>query len=251
MSKSGAFYFVLHEPENPENIGAAARAIKNMGFKHLRLVNPPARWQERGKKMAPHALDVFDHAEVFESLSDALKDIQWACGTSRRAGPKRGTFLPFPDAIKKIKRTKNTSRIALVFGKESKGLDNQALGLCDWVTTIPTHEDCPSINLAQAVMVCAFALSGLAARIPQYADRSTLEPLTLQPLEFISKSEIATVLDQIENALLLLDYERGRGSRTVERIRATWHRLFKRSGLLESEAQMFRGFTRRIREKIK
>jgi len=100
-------------------------------------------------------------------------------------------------------------------------------------------------------MVCAFALSGLAARIPQYADRSTLEPLTLQPLEFISKSEIATVLDQIENALLLLDYERGRGSRTVERIRATWHRLFKRSGLLESEAQMFRGFTRRIREKIK
>src|SRR5690242_7183415 len=99
MFKTDALYFVLHEPENPENIGAAARAIKNMGFKYLRLVRPPARWQERGRKMAPHALDIFEGAEVFEKLSDALKDIHWAYGTSRRAGPKRGTFLALPDAV--------------------------------------------------------------------------------------------------------------------------------------------------------
>ncbi len=251
ISPTEKLCFVLHQPENPENIGAAARAIKNMGFKNLRLVSPPARWQERGKKMAPHALDVFESAEVFSSLAEALKDVQWACGTSRRAGPRRGTFLVFPEALKKIKRAQKTARVALVFGKESKGLDNAALRLCDWVTTISTHEDCPSVNLAQAVMVCAFALSDVDASLPTYKHRGTLESLTLEPPAFISKSEVAGVLDQLEATLLGLGYERGTGSRTVDRIRASWSRLLKRSGLLESEAQMLRGFTRRIREKTR
>ena len=248
-SKSDFFYFVLNEPENPENIGAAARAIKNMGFKNLRLVRPPARWQERGKKMAPHALDIFEGAQVFASLAEALKDIHVAYGTSRRAGPQRGTFLAFPEALRKMRRAHASSRLALVFGKESKGLDNEALRLCDWVTTIPTHADCPSINLAQAVMVCGFALSGLGPLPPAYKHRGTLATLTLEQPVFVSKSQLSGVLNQIEEALMVLGYEHGSGSRTVERIRATWHRLFKRSGLLESEAQMLRGLTRRIKEK--
>lgn len=240
--------FVLHEPENPENIGAAARAIKNMGFRQLRLVHPPDRWQERGRKMAPHALDVFEGAEVFGSLAEALKDVQWVYGTSRRAGPRRGSFLPFSETIKKIKRTR--ARIALVFGKESKGLNNQAVRLCDWVTAIPTHADCPSVNLAQAVMICAFALSALDQAVPAYRTRGTQEERKLLPQRFIPKGNITSVLAQMEEALVVLGYQHGTGGRTVDRILATWQRLIKRTGLFESEEQMLYGLTRRIREKV-
>ncbi len=247
-SLTGHLCFILVEPENPDNIGAAARSIKNMGFSDLRLVQPPVDWRLRAKKMAPHADDVLQNAQVYPTLKTALKDVQWAVGTSRRAGPKRGAFLGFQKAVEKIKGLLATQRVALVFGKESKGLDNACLALCDWVMVIPTHRDCPSMNLAQAVMINAFLFSNLLV-VPTYTNRSNQEPQKLRAPVFVEKESVQEVLDQLEQTLVRLGYLYGQGGRTIKRIRSTWHRLFKRSGLLHSEVQMFKGFTRRIRER--
>ncbi len=151
---------ILVEPENPDNIGAVARAMKNMALSDLRLVQPPKHWQRLGKKMAMSGWGVLQKAREFETLKEAVSDLRLVIGTTRRTGPKRGRFLDFDSAIEKIVQTASASRAkaALVFGKESKGLDNPSLRLCDWATIIPANPDYPSLNLAQAVMIFAFSL---------------------------------------------------------------------------------------------
>jgi len=240
--------FILVEPENADNIGAAARAIKNMGFADLRLVNPTRQWRRRSRKMAPHAGDILQEAQVFETLEAALKDVSLAIGTSRRAGPKRGRFVHFNDAVLESKKALNVRRVAFVFGKESKGLDNVSLSLCDRVAMIPTNPECPSINLAQAVMITAFSFSTMTSQM-NYAQRGNNQVRPINAPVMVEKKELHEVLAALEQTLLDLGYVYGQGSRTVERIKASWHRLFKRTGLLPSEVQMIKGFTRRIRER--
>jgi len=244
------FIFILVEPEIPENIGASARAIKNMGFRELRLVNPVQDWYERGKKMAPHAEDVLKGAKVYKSVPEAISDIQWTFGSTRRVGPKRGTYFPFPRAACEVRNLIKKHKVAMLFGKESKGLDNESLSLCDCVTSIPTDEDCPSINLAQAVMVVAFALTQLEDALPTYMHRGKLKMRKVRELEFIPKEEVLDVLSRVRSSMIHLGYKQQEGQRTADRITNTWQRLFKRSGLLYSEAQMLRGLTRRIQDRV-
>ncbi len=228
---------ILVEPENSDNIGAAARAMKNMGLEDLRLVKPPRDWRAKAKKMAMSAYDVVHEAKAYASLKDAILDRQVVIGTTRRAGPKRGAFIHFDPALNKALEKSS----ALVFGKESKGLSNRDLALCDWVTTIPAHPAYPSLNLAQAVMVTAFTLF----RNP----RRKVSGLRPDPLtRFVTKNEITEVLGCIQQALRVLDYER-KGGNVLERILATFKRLMGRNGLTASEAQMLRGLSRRIIEK--
>ena len=148
---------VLVEPENPDNIGAVARAMKNMGLRNLRLVKPPRGWKRRGRKMAMKARDTLESARVFETVKEAVSDARLVIGTTRRMGPKRGLFIPFQTALQKLTAMPQ-SRAAILFGKESKGLSNRDLAMCDWVTTLPSHSDYSSINLAQAVMIIGFSI---------------------------------------------------------------------------------------------
>lgn len=240
--------FILVEPENPDNIGAVARAMKNMGFMDLRLINPPNNWRSKSKKMAMHATDVLHDAKVTTTVAEALEDVHLAIATSRRTGPRRGSFVDFHSAVKQAKEVVAVQRIAFVFGKESMGLDNDALDLCDLVAIIPTNPECPSINLAQAVMITAFSMAEIAFT-PVYNDRKTNVMKVLKKPTFVGKKEIAEVLNVMEETLIVLGYKHGHGSRAVERIKASWHALFKRSGLLGRETQMLKGFTRRVRER--
>src|SRR3989338_1856915 len=111
---------VLANPENPDNVGAVARAMKNTGFSDLRLVTPPRTWKKKARKMAMSARDILDRAVVFSSLAKATQDRQMVIGTTRRQGPKRGLLVPFGRIPKLV--SKKTS--AIVFGRESKGLSN-------------------------------------------------------------------------------------------------------------------------------
>lgn len=244
---------VLVEPENPDNIGAAARAMKNMGFQDLRLVNPPLGWKIKGRKMAMKARDTLESSRVFKSVKEAVRDARLVIGTTRRAGPKRGLFIPFQTALQKITASPRSSAAirrlrrllrgddcsaAILFGKESKGLSNHDLAMCDWVTTLPSHPGYPSINLAQAVMIVAFSIF-THRRLPQEISRGLL---------YVSKEEMNSVLDRFREALSALNYE-SEGRDVHERIVATLHRLFKRGGLLTSEARMLKGLSRRICER--
>lgn len=223
--------FILAEPENPDNIGAAARAIKNMGFSRLRLVKPPLGWKRKSKKLAVSARDVIDKARIYQSLSRAVKDCHLVVGTTRRSGRKRGRFLSFGKAMDLSVQTAGKQNIAIVFGKESKGLSNEHLQVCDWMMTIPVSPVYPSINLAQAVMVVAYSLF---TRLNQAG--------STQMLSLLAKVDIDAALDRVARAVKILGYKPAIAERVIHTFRA----LVKRSGLIESEAQMLKGLSRRI-----
>ena len=231
---------ILVEPENPDNIGAAARALKNMGFSDLRLVNPPKNWAKKAKKMAVSAADILETAQVFTAVSDAVADLQVVVGTTRRYGPKRGMFQPWEPMLKKIKKLSAKGGLGILFGKESKGLDNSALLLCDWLTTIPANPAYPSLNLAQAVLVTCYELSKFSK-----SDKTVYST----DMPFVPKEEVQKVLSWFRKALQALKYEEKGESKIEERIILTFHRLLKRGGLLDCEAQLFLGLSRRICEK--
>lgn len=168
--------FVLVGPKTPENIGAAARALKTMGFTTLRLVNPAAfradingesnGGSNRGPayKMAMHSHDVLDHAGIFSSLADAVADCALSIGSTAKLRHHRHTALTPPQLKNALLDKKDmVARVALIFGPEDTGLTNEHLDACDMLTSVPLAAVQPSINLAQAVMIYAYALSELSA----------------------------------------------------------------------------------------
>ena len=230
----------LVSPENPDNIGAVARAMKNMGLRDLRLVNPPSDWKTKGRKLAMAATDVLESAKTYRTVSDAVHDARMVVGTTRRKGPRRGTFVDFQEGIQKIRKTSRSQCLSILFGKESKGLDNKTLAFCDWVLSIPSDEAYPSLNLSQAVMVIVFSLFE--------ETQSKKEGAGKKPLFFCQKREIEETLTHFERALRVLDYGRGKG--LIPRILTTLGGVFKRNGMLEPEAQMIKGLSRTIINKL-
>lgn len=160
------FSFILSHPRNPENVGAAARALKTMGFTRLRLVAPCDHRGPRARALAHEAGEILDSAEMFESLGAALADADLSIATTvRRRHHHAPALVPadeIPDRLHGLGAA--ARRIALVFGNEEHGLANEELDLCDWVSFIPLAQPQPSLNLAQAVMVYAYVLSGLGPR---------------------------------------------------------------------------------------
>ncbi len=151
-------YFVLVEPQNPGNIGAAARALKTMGFGNLVLVNPcwfdvpEARW------LAHASQDILDAVKVLPSLPEAIKDVQVVVATTQR---NREYHLPYytPTEIsQKLIPSSQEFKVALVFGRERSGLTNEELQCCHLFSTIPAATAHPSLNLSQAVMLYAYEL---------------------------------------------------------------------------------------------
>ncbi|MFA5159680.1 MAG: RNA methyltransferase [Candidatus Omnitrophota bacterium] len=229
---------ILVSPENPDNIGAVARAVKNMGFVDLRLVKPPGSWRAKAKKMAMSAADILKKGKEYSSLRDAIQDLGLVIGTTRRWGRHRGTFLSFDKAVSQIRRVSCRQKIGIVFGRESKGLANEDSALCDHLVAIPTGTSYPSLNLAQAVMVTLFALSW---------ERGAKEATSHERV--LNKKEIEGTIVHFEEALKVLGYKKG-GADLLPRILRTLRGLIKRGGLLEPEAQMIKGLSRKIREKM-
>lgn len=155
--------FILVEPARGENVGAAARALKTMGFSSLWLVNPcdlsgAARW------VAHESNDILDQARQFDSLQDALAEVEFSIACSARRRLDKDDYLS-PAECRQAIASKGLSvrRAALVFGRESSGLTGEELAACDAATRVPLACEQPSLNLAQAVMLYAWELSPLNA----------------------------------------------------------------------------------------
>jgi tRNA/rRNA methyltransferase len=154
--------FILVNPTVPENIGAAARAIKTMGFSNLRLISPCDYLCEKALMLAHGSHDILKNAMVFGSLADALVDIDFSIATSAKQRWVKQNVINIREINSFIENKGNTiNNLAFVFGGEESGLSNENISLCDIVSTINLAEPFPSLNLAQAVMVFAFSLSGL------------------------------------------------------------------------------------------
>lgn len=152
-------YFVLVRPSFLGNIGATARVMKNFGFKNLRLVAPPRNYKDaEARKMSLGAFDLLKNAAVFETLSDALKDVSLSIGSS--CGTQReNELISLPELPTKLMSIREqVSSVAIVFGEERDGLSKDELNRCDLVASIPTDPEFSSLNLSQAVAVFSYEL---------------------------------------------------------------------------------------------
>jgi tRNA/rRNA methyltransferase len=155
--------FILVEPAVPENIGAAARAIKTMGFNDLRLVNPCDYKCDKALMLAHGSHDILNNAKPFSNLKDALANIDFSIATSAKQRWVKQDIISSRDLKAYIEKKENSiNTLAIVFGGEESGLSNEDIALCDRVTAIPLTAPYPSLNLAQAVMVFAYSLSELS-----------------------------------------------------------------------------------------
>lgn len=149
---------VLHKPRYPENIGAAARAMHNMGLARLIVVDPLNCDLDRVFKMATHAASqVVEQMQVFPSLSEALAPFNLVVGTTARLGRQRQVIESPAQLARRLIPYTRENQIALLFGPEDRGLSNENLRSCQWLVNIPTAEFA-SLNLAQAVMVVCYEL---------------------------------------------------------------------------------------------
>jgi tRNA/rRNA methyltransferase len=154
--------FILVEPEVPENIGAAARAIKTMGFSRLRLVNPIRFPAEEAAWVAHGSIDILDNCEVFTEFNKSIFDLDFLIGTSAKRRSVKFDYYPISNLVQILsEKEKLIKKVGILFGKEESGLSNEQIQQCDLVTYIPMTQAYPSLNLAQAVMIYAYELSGL------------------------------------------------------------------------------------------
>ncbi len=145
---------VLLHPKNPENVGAAARALKNFGLRDWALVQPEGDLED-AKRVAVQSHDVLAAARQVATLEEAVSDCAWVVGTSSRRVRGKRSLAP-----RELAREAVTKRgtVALVFGEESSGLSNEEVDRCHDLSRVPTSDEQPSLNLAQAVLLYCYEL---------------------------------------------------------------------------------------------
>ena len=154
--------FVLVKPAVPENIGAAARAIKTMGFGRLRIVGSDQHRAKPASILAHGAREILEQAESFESLPQALEDIDLSVGTSAKSRlGRRYSYSANELSAQLEEKQQHVQRVAIVFGCEESGLSNEELDCCDMLSYVPIANSYPSLNLGQAVMIYAYSLTAL------------------------------------------------------------------------------------------
>ncbi len=149
---------VLVETTHPGNIGGAARAMKNMGLQNLCLVAPKSYPDPKAVWRAASANDVLEHAKVVESLDDAIADCHFVVGTSARQRRIPWPVLDSRGSAAAISQLPENERIAILFGREDRGLTNEQLVLCNLHLQIPTSQDYSSLNIAMAVQIICYDL---------------------------------------------------------------------------------------------
>ena len=156
---------VLVEPQLGENIGAAARAMANFGLSRLRLVKPRQLWpNDKARMMAAGADRILDEAVLFDTLPAALADCSFVLATTARAHDQAKRVIDAAEAAREIApRVDAGETVAVMFGRERNGLENDEVALADRIVTLPVNEAFASLNLAQAVVIVAYELFKLTS----------------------------------------------------------------------------------------
>lgn len=177
-------HIVLVEPKNPGNIGSTVRAMKNMGIGKLRLVNPvPFRDAEEQKKMGFRSQEIIEASEEFPTLAAAVADMSQIFLATAKKGKWKKDFLPPHDAAGKILEIAANQKVAVVFGREDKGITIDESQLANHFIRIPSAVTYPSLNLSQAVMVTVYEIYRTAiektahTKLPALAERQAFDRL--------------------------------------------------------------------------
>ncbi|HVH68477.1 MAG TPA: RNA methyltransferase [Gemmatimonadales bacterium] len=223
---------VLHEPQELVNIAHVVRAVKNFGFRDLRLVSPREYDAYRVEGIAHQAQDVLARVAVFDRLDGALADCVHVVGfTARGRSAKRNLQRPREAAAEVLERAE-AGPVALLFGREDKGLPNEALDLCHRVVTIPTNPAYASLNLAHAVVLMLYELAlarGDERRPFKAPRRKGAVPARVEQLE--------RLFADVEAGLRAIEFFKTRQSEGVMR---TLREVIHRTPLDEREAKLLR-----------
>ena len=232
---------VLVETTHPGNIGAAARAMKTMGLSVLRLVKPKNFPSADATARAAGADDLLVAADVYDNLTDAVSDCVLVLGSSARL---RNLSCPVvrPDAAAReaLDLANSGSKVAVLFGRESSGLSNEELDLCNKVIVIPTSSDFSSLNLASAVQLIAYELMRHVTG-DDISDGHT-------GTELATSAEMDLFYRHLEECLVeieFLDPEKPR--RLMRRLK----QLFNRACLDKNEYNILRGILTSVQDSIK
>ncbi len=228
---------VLVAARNPLNIGAAARAMSNFGFPHLRVVNPyDAGFREARSAVGASAL--LASAEECKTVAEAVADCTLVVGTTAvRHRELQHPLRRLEYGARLIRKQLRSGRVALLFGSEKFGLSNAALSHCHWLMRIPTCEGNISMNLGQAVAVCLYELvrDGKTARQTEKVKRATAAEY----------ERITTTLLEAMRASGYLD------RRPIADVEERMRRLVRRLNLPARDAVVWLGILRQIAWKLR
>ncbi|HHQ5453506.1 TPA: tRNA/rRNA methyltransferase [Aeromonas veronii] len=154
-------YFVLVAPARPANVGAAARAMKTMGFDAMRLVASRVHEEEEASWVAHGAQEILTQAEAFDTLPEALADMDLVIATTARERGRYQHYLTPGEIREQIRSKPSLGKVAIVFGCEESGLSNEQLAEVDLISYLPLKVSYPSLNLGQAIMLYAYEMSQL------------------------------------------------------------------------------------------
>ncbi len=230
-----AITIVLVEPQGPLNVGAVCRVMMNFGAHRLRLVNPCDTYRSLdARRMALSAESILSAAQVFPSLQKALADCHLVFGTTRRFGKYRNAcLLPDESASRALSQPSN-HRVALVFGREDRGLHTSELDLCQFFVTIPTDDAYPSMNLSHAVALLLY-------EIRKHALRRTGAPVEEQPAA--PGKDVEHMFQHMRRTLTDVEYL---DHQNPDHILRSFRRLFGRAGLTDREVRILQGLWSRI-----
>ena len=226
---------VLVNTSHPGNIGASARAMKNMGLSRLALVQPLEFPSGVAVGRAASALDILENTSVYETLQEAIADCGLVIGASARSRKIPWPVLSPEQCAEKVLQDCGRNKVALVFGREDSGLTNEELQLCQFHVQIPAAEQYSSLNLAAAVLVVCYELRrsamGMAGeRQPTDEDYWDIERATGEQVE--------QFYQHLEEVLVRLDFHDPDNPRQLmQRMR----RMFSRIRLDSMEMNILRG----------
>lgn len=231
---------VLVNTSHPGNIGACARAMKNMGISRLALVQPADFPSGVAVGRAVSALDILENATVVESLEAAITDCALVIGASARSRKIPWPMLSPAQLGVKVVRELEMNKVALVFGREDSGLNNDELQLCHFHVQIPADENYSSLNLAAAVMVICYELR--KAGLDRKGIKDTAED-EFWDQEKATVKQVEHFYQHLERVMIAIDFHDPENPRQLmQRMR----RLFSRIRIDVMEMNILRGILSNI-----
>lgn len=226
------FRVILKKTGYPENIGASARAMLNMGFSDLALVAPRNFDIERIKKTATHeAAIIVDKISIFSSIEEAVSDCGFVAGTTARSGRRRANMCSPAEAAGKMLEAAGKNKTAILFGPEDRGLENADLTFCDILVNIPTR-GFSSVNLAQSVMITCYEL---CRQENVFSEK--------QVPKLAEKRELESMYNKLDN---LMDKAGYKNPENPEWAATRFRQFFSRTGLLSREVALVKSFADRL-----
>lgn len=233
---------VLVNPSHPGNVGAAARAMKNMGLSQLVLVEPQEFPDPRAIWRAAGAKDLVESAQVVVSLDEALADCQLVIGTSARERKIPWPLVDPKTCAEKVYAEPDGVKVALLFGREDSGLTNDELRRCHLHVNVPTSDAYRSLNLAMAVQILCYEL-----RMQSLGKARHIEPMDDWDEPLASSEDMERFYDHLSQTLAELEfYDPDNPRQLITRLR----RLFHRARMDQMELNIMRGVLAEVQKVI-